>query len=201
MNPLQQQVRAEKAELRRRMLHERSLLTPNEVAERSLAARRRLENIEAFRSARTVLTYVAALDNELDTKPLIAGHAGSRSFLVPVMAKGRQLRWSEVHNVDELTPNAYGVPEPRPEFMREVSPSPHAVVLVPGLAFTTRGDRIGFGGGYYDRFLAFHPGPKIGLAFDFQVLPACPHELHDVLLDYVVTESAIYPCKEKRQLP
>ena len=103
--------------------------------------------------------------------------------------------------MDELTPNAYGVPEPKPEYVRMVSPSPHAVVLVPGLAYTALGDRIGFGGGYYDRFLAFHPGPKIGLAFDFQVLAACPRELHDIPMDLVVTESQIFRSKEKRQLP
>ena len=193
MDASQQSIRTAKAELRRRMLHERSQLTAEQVAERSAAIRARLESIEAFRAARTVLTYVAALDNEVDTTPFLeAEENGGRRVLIPVMAPQRALRWSEVHSRGELTPNTYGVPEPRLEFLRFTPPPADAVALVPGLAFTPEGDRVGFGGGYYDRFLAGHPGLKIGLAFDLQLLPSCPSEPHDVPMDLVVTESRVY---------
>jgi 5-formyltetrahydrofolate cyclo-ligase len=64
--------------------------------------------------------------------------------------------------------------------------------LVPGILFSARGQRIGYGGGYFDRFLAGFPGTSIGLAFDFQICRSLPEESHDVRLDFVVCESAVH---------
>jgi len=67
--------------------------------------------------------------------------------------------------------------------------------LVPGVAFTETGVRVGRGKGYYDRYLHNHSGLKIGLCFEFQILSELPREDHDVLMDYLVTEKRVICCK------
>jgi len=73
-------------------------------------------------------------------------------------------------------------------------------VLVPGLAFSTAGVRLGFGAGYYDRWLAGHPAAlRIGLCFEYQVLPQIPCEVHDASLDYLVSERQIVACPTRNR--
>ncbi len=69
-----------------------------------------------------------------------------------------------------------------------------AAVLVPGIAFDIKGNRLGFGGGYFDKFLSRLPkkAKKIGLAFSCQVAKAVPHEKHDMRVDYLITENGVY---------
>ncbi len=70
-----------------------------------------------------------------------------------------------------------------------------SLFLVPGVAFTEAGVRLGRGKGYYDRYLENHKGIKIGLCFEFQILEELPREDHDVLMDYLVTEKRVICCK------
>lgn len=88
----------------------------------------------------------------------------------------------------EIKSGAFGIPEPvkeRPaEFTRK------SVMIVPALAFTSQGQRLGRGGGYYDRFLQEHPNlHKIGICYDAMLVQSLPHELHDCLVDRIITES------------
>nr|HPK00418.1 5-formyltetrahydrofolate cyclo-ligase [Candidatus Hydrogenedentota bacterium] len=118
--------------------------------------------------------------------------ASSQPVLVPVtLGKGRML-WSRLESMEELAPAAFGVLEPRPEYRRDMAPPADSVVLVPGLAFTESGWRIGYGGGYFDRFLAEFPGTKIAIAYALQLIPEMPAEAHDIPMDIIVTESRVY---------
>lgn len=129
----------------------------------------------------------------MDTGPLIEAllRAGRR-VLVPIAEPGGGLVWSRLLCLDELANGRFGILEPRSECQRPTVPDPDAVVIVPGIGFTREGHRIGYGGGYYDRFLAGHPGPKIALAFDLQMLDSFRPEPHDVPVDAVITETAVY---------
>lgn len=69
---------------------------------------------------------------------------------------------------------------------------PLDLIVVPGIAFDKRGYRIGFGKGYYDRFLSDYTGIKVGFAYDFQVLESIPHESWDIAMNYIVTEKKVY---------
>jgi len=93
----------------------------------------------------------------------------------------------------DLCPGKFGImeprsdlPEPEPELLRR-----NTVWLVPGLAFSLEGVRLGRGGGYYDRLLADVSGWKLGVAADCQLLPRLPREEHDVLMDCLVTEDRL----------
>ena len=178
-----------KAEIRQRCLEARRNLSPEEVAAKSQAIIEGLARLDAFREATTVLCYVSSKDNEVDTHALIESMlAEGRTVLVPIAEPDRTLTWSRLEGLDEVAPSCFGILEPRPECRRPTPPPSDALVIVPGIAFTPGGYRIGYGGGYYDRFLAHHKGPTIALAFDCQLIPAFPRSPHDRRVDAVVTE-------------
>ncbi len=183
----------EKAELRARYLEQRRALTPEEVAVRSRAACENLRTLPEFDRAPALLIYLASIDNELDTRPFVdALLTEGRTVLVPVTLKGRRLEWSRLEALSEVEPGRFGVLEPPPRFRRPVAPPPEALAVVPGLVFARDGFRIGYGGGYYDRFLAGFPGTKAGVAYDFQIADLVPVEDHDIPMDVVVTDRAVY---------
>jgi len=96
----------------------------------------------------------------------------------------------------DLIPGYKGIPEPDSSLVpaKIISPACIEVALVPGSVFDVQGNRLGYGGGYYDRFLT-HKAPqalRIGLAFSFQVMERIPHQAHDVPMDMVVTEREIF---------
>jgi 5-formyltetrahydrofolate cyclo-ligase len=94
-----------------------------------------------------------------------------------------------------LVPGPYGILEPRRDTREYVVPPDDAPVIVPGIAFSPAGHRIGYGKGYYDRFLAAHHGLKLGLAYEMQIVPSIPSDTHDVPVDLVITETATYDCR------
>ena len=168
-------------------------MAPEEVASKSRAIRERLERIPAFAEARALLCYVSSKDNEVDTHALIASLLKEdRTVLVPIAESDGRLAWSERRSLDELAPSRFGIFEPRPETRRIVSPPADALVLVPGVAFTRDGRRIGYGGGYFDRFLATYQGLCVGVAFELQIIDDFPSSAHDIPVACVLTESNIY---------
>ena len=202
-----------KAVIRGEYLAARKALPVEEWAARSAAVRERLAGVAEFRDAATVLTYVSSKDNEVDTQALMASMlAKNVRVLVPVAGKDRRMTWSRLEALSELGPGRFGILEPLPGFARPTDPPGDAVVLVPGIAFTPDGYRIGYGGGYFDRFLAGFEGISIGLAFDLQMalqeerktgtVPSdrVPEgdgtvpvfQPHDVPVDIVVTESSTW---------
>jgi 5-formyltetrahydrofolate cyclo-ligase len=97
---------------------------------------------------------------------------------------GSELRFFAVSTLQELHPGKFGIREPQPKQLVE---DPDAIV-VPALAFTKTGSRLGQGAGFYDRFLERSPGGtiKIGACFDFQIMETLPHEEHDIHVDLLV---------------
>jgi 5-formyltetrahydrofolate cyclo-ligase len=186
----------DKKTIRQRLLAARQALSRAEVAEKSAMIAMQVRTLPEFKAASAILTYVASKDNEVDTKPLIERLLTEQhTVLVPAtLGKGRMV-WSRLETMDELARGTFGVLEPKPEYRRETVPSAGSIVLVPGLAFTEAGWRIGYGGGYFDRFLAGFPGVKIALAYAMQMIPEIPVAGHDVPMDVIVTETGIYRCR------
>jgi len=182
-----------KDEIRREVLARRRAMALQDVAQKSAAILECLWALPEFDQASVVLTYVASKDNEVDTKPLIRLLLEQRrNVMVPIAEEGGALRWSALGVLEELVPSRFGILEPKAGSERPAEVAPGSVCLVPGVAFTRCGWRVGYGGGYFDRFLAGYDGLPIGLAFDLQLVMAFRMAPHDRPVQIVVTESATY---------
>jgi 5-formyltetrahydrofolate cyclo-ligase len=107
---------------------------------------------------------------------------------------------SEIIDFDkELELSYYDILAPKDEYIRIVSPKVVDLVLVPGVAFDKRGYRVGYGGGYYDRFFnKLEKGViKIGLCYEMQILPEVPTDIYDIPIDYIITEKGLINCTQK----
>jgi len=192
----------EKARIRREVAEHFRRLTPGEREARGAALRSRLIATDEFRRAASFLLY-ASMPDEVDTAPLIDQllAAGKQVFL-PVCRPGR----SEFDAVPirsrqrDLAPGHFGIMEPRPG-LAPAGPEDVDFALVPGRAFDRRGNRLGRGRGYYDRFLAQldERAVRAALALDFQLVPAVPAAAHDRPVDLIVSEHEVVRVPRGRQ--
>ena len=185
-----------KSEIRKRIIAQRDAL--DSAVRRDLSARitPRLLALPAYRDARCVMAYVA-FGAEFDTAAFIGDllARGKRLVLPRIERESRTLKLHSVSDLDaELAPGVWGIREPRPDVCPPVTLSEVHFVLVPGLAFTARCERLGYGGGYYDHLIRqFAGGPALAAAaFALQVVPELPMTPTDEKVDLVVTEDAQY---------
>lgn len=184
---------SDKAALRAKYLAVRRALTDPECSRRSASVMDRLWSVLEFRAADTVLSYVSSKDHEVDTRCAIERMIEEgRRVAVPAVAAHGRLAWRRLSSLSDLEPGRFGILEPMPSCESVLDLGEESVALIPGIVFTPRGDRIGYGGGYFDRFLAGFHGTSIGLSFDFQVVETFEPDTHDRRLDLVVCESAVY---------
>jgi 5-formyltetrahydrofolate cyclo-ligase len=180
-----------KQEIRERLRALRQGLTPAEVAEGSLAVARRVLAAPEAKRSRVVCLYAAA-PGEVQTGLLLAEFlAAGKTVAVPDWEgwrKGSGLRLLAVAGPRDLLCEGRAVPQPRFSPGALVPVERVDLFLVPGLAFTPRGERLGMGGGFYDRLLlqASPDAAVFGLAFDFQLLDQLPVEPHDVPVHHVI---------------
>ena len=196
------------------MTERRQQVSPQERARASAAVSARLqalpELVAAGAPGRTVAGFVAlAARGEIDPAPaLAAAHARGACIALPrVSAESPRLRF---HDVDvystlpmaparpaALAPGPYGLLEPLPT-APEVEVTDIDLMILPGLAFDRAGNRLGYGGGYYDqaagRLRAAGRGFLVGVAYDFQLVERCPAGADDVAVDCVVTERELVRC-------
>ncbi|MBE0476284.1 MAG: 5-formyltetrahydrofolate cyclo-ligase [Coriobacteriia bacterium] len=180
-----------KAELRAHARALRAMLPARRRGEQALAIAERLLGLPEVAAAGAVLAYGAS-EEEADPRPAVDAlrERGVRIAYPRIAGEGcLALHW--VSSAEELQVGALGIREPAGTCAC-AEPSGIDVVLVPGIAFGRDGYRLGFGAGYYDRFLPTVPDAfKVGLAYEVQLFDTVPHEAHDVPLDAVITPSAI----------
>ena len=178
-----------KIEIREEMLRRRQALIADTRRKANAIIFDKMTQHERYRLARTIHIYVS-FQNEVDTHRIIqhALDSGKHVIVPKVIKKPISLTHYFLDNIDNLSRNRFGVLEPIAAQSEPcLNPTPDLIV-VPGLAFDHSGNRIGFGKGYYDRFLAETKGYKIALAYDFQILPHIPSEEFDIQMDEIVTE-------------
>ncbi len=179
-----------KKEIRQDLRQQRDALSALEVSSRSRRIVRRVVAMAQFEAARCLSCYVSR-QNEVDTHRLIEMAIDQDKVVgAPVSGEDGRMDHFSVQSLSELLPGRFGILEPRST--HPVPEMEFELVVIPGIAFDRLGNRIGSGGGYYDRFLSGISAFKIGLGFDFQMMEVLPSESHDVRLDAVVTESGIF---------
>ena len=188
-----------KKEYRKKGKQVRAALSAEERAQKSRELERRLFQWEPFMIAENVSVFMSFRD-EVETHHLIdiMRVTGKRVYVPIVDKENNDLLLSLFHGYDELEKSDLGILEPRinPSRIKEVDELDF--ILVPGLLFSKDGDRLGFGGGYYDRLLAkLSPDvPRVGICFEEQVVDFVPTGSYDESLDAVVTDQNIYLFKE-----
>ena len=167
-------------------------MTPDARAEKSVRLCAAITESPAWRDARTVAIF-APQPREPDAE-LLWMNGDGKTFAYPRVTEDR-LDLFRVTSLHELAPGAFGVREPRAKIEHAVAPEALDLILVPGVAFTADGARLGRGGGFYDRLLAWLAPRtcKIGVCFDAQILPELPVETHDQRVDFLATESGLLP--------
>ena len=195
---LKKDIRAQKNELRAKMKCFRRDM-PQAVKEKKDAAiRRGVQSLGQYQICQTLLTFVST-EIEVDTRVLIeqALRDGKR-VAVPYCIEGtRQMDFYYIRSMADLVPRTFGVLEPLPEQCQKWTGAPNSICLVPGLAFDRQGHRMGYGGGFYDRYLAAHPHPTIALCYDFQLLPHLDAAAHDIPVDAVLAAPVPGVCSNR----
>lgn len=180
-----------KAMIRSEVLARRRAMTPEGREERSRAIARRLFALPVWTEAAAVHAYVG-VEDEVRTRVVIreALAAGKRVACPKVSWRPRTLEVLEIGSLEELVESERGLLEPDPDRARRVErDETFDLALVPGIAFDRAGNRIGYGAGFYDRFLARTEAEKVALAFSLQIVEVIPTERHDVPVDRIVTEN------------
>ncbi len=147
----------------------------------------RLEGLEAFRRARIAAFYLP-LPGEVDIRAFIARWSGLKRIALPLV-KGDDMVFVEYAAGDALAAGPFGVLEPAAG--SAVHPRQIDLIVVPGLAFSTCGERLGRGRGYYDRFLSTCPAFRAGVCFESALVEKIACDPHDLNMDAVVTEERV----------
>ena len=180
-----------KNKLKESILEKRNLLSKGEILEKSGKIHDNLFNLQQYKKSKIIMFFVS-FNSEVDTHSMIREALKDKTVVVPKVVH-HEIEPSVIIDFDNLIPGKFGIPEPI-EIMK-IAYKNIDLVLVPGIVFDRQGHRIGYGFGYYDKFLAkVHKAVKIGLAFDFQVVDNIPRETHDIAVDFVVTEKGVVEC-------
>ncbi len=177
-----------RAEIRRRLC----ALSPQQKAEKSNAVCERVMRLPEFRRARVVMLF-ASMPDEVDTRPLLAKSFadGKRVASPKCVTQERRILPVRIEALSDLVPGAYGILEPSGNEC--ISHDDIDLVLVPGYGFDRKGNRLGRGAGYYDKFMS-QPGfraVRCAVTFATQILDDLPHDDHDIPVEILVTEDEV----------
>ncbi|MCI8553570.1 MAG: 5-formyltetrahydrofolate cyclo-ligase [Clostridiales bacterium] len=195
IRPLKAGLRAKYKELRRTM-------PPEEKQRRDTAIARRVLSLWQYRRCDTLLTYVST-DIEVDTRRIMErALADGKRVAVPRCVPGtRRMEFYLIRSAGDLEPGTFGVLEPRPDSRFLLPEDTDGLCLVPALCYDWKGFRLGYGKGYYDRFLSGFRGRIIGLCYSSCVRRRLPHGRFDRPVELLVTERFLRRTGEKSAAP
>ncbi len=192
-----------KKRLREKLLKRRDAIPPELKSAKESAIEDRLFSQDIFKKARSILLYVS-FRSEVDTRKFLHDiiKLGKKLVLPLVDTRHKVLKLYEIKNPDELKPGYMGIPEPGILRYRRCSLKDIDLVIIPGTGFDPNGNRLGYGGGYYDKLLSMEARElaeidhitTIALAFEEQIGEEIPSEPHDIKVDMIVTDERIIKC-------
>lgn len=173
------------------MLRNRSQIPEDTREKYSKTIANSLYESSYYKNANIIMAFIN-FGSEINTRYLIE-HAiqDDKIVVIPVMLpETKELKISRILDYSELEIGHYNILTPKAKFLRFLDPNTIDLILVPGLIFAKDGYRIGYGGGYYDRFLAKLDNniPKIAIGFDMQITDKVPTDEYDIPVDYILTE-------------
>ena len=173
-----------KTELRAMIRQKKRAMSPAEIEEKSRKLGELLRQSEAYKNARSIYGYLPYNQEVRTTEMLRQAQLEGTRVAVP-KCYGDEMRFIWLDDLDRVEKGYANIPEPIAD--DPVADDKTALVLMPGLAFDPQGHRCGYGGGFYDKFLAAEPKhPTLALCYEFQMLPHLETESHDIPVDYVL---------------
>ncbi|NYE56597.1 5-formyltetrahydrofolate cyclo-ligase [Carboxydothermus ferrireducens] len=184
--------------LRKEILNKRAAQSPEEITAKSAKILELLKVFQPYQQAQTVMVYLD-FRGEVKTLEIIRDlWAYGKKVVIPVtVLSEKKLLPVYFRDFGDLVEGTYGILEPKEEARTIAEPEVIDLVLVPGVAFDLKGNRLGYGAGFYDRFLPnLRPAvKKVALAFELQIVPKIPTGPHDIPMDYIITEERIINCR------
>lgn len=176
-----------KKELREEFLALRNQLTKKDVEERSdiiIANIKRTFDLSKY----DTLAFYLPLGNEVDLRPLIQELLNQgKTIVLPKVLDKHTMAFFPIKDLDDYHLGRFNVMEPNSN--EKMPKDAIEIMFIPGIAFSSKGYRLGFGAGYYDRYLADYPHTKVGVCFAFQLVPELPTDSYDIPMDIIITET------------
>lgn len=186
----------DKKALRRRFLAERAAQSAADKHTIDAAITRHVLESEAFRRAACIFAYVST-PQEIDTRALLrAAFDAGKTVCVPLCGAVGEMTARQITSLDALRPGAYGIDEPN-RLAREILPEQIDLAVVPALACDRNGFRLGYGGGYYDRFLCRTKAIRMALCAEKRLVDALPHMAFDQKCEWIITERQVLRTDEE----
>ncbi|MFO8078646.1 MAG: 5-formyltetrahydrofolate cyclo-ligase [Thermoplasmatota archaeon] len=181
--------------LRKKLSCQRRKKSTGFIQRNSKLITKELMNLPIFDKSKHILFYVS-YNGEVYTHQIIKEsiRCNKETYVPLSITKTHSLQISKLNHFTDLKPGAYGILEPIKEKQQLMPIKILDLIIVPGVAFDTKGNRIGQGGGYYDWLLNQSNATSVALTFDFQIIPSIPTEAHDQTVDYIITEKQIIDC-------
>ena len=174
----------DKQALRRQIRQQKRAMTPEEIEQISQRLGELFAASELYKNAKTIYGYLP-YNQEVRTVPMLQKALDDGKKVAVPKCYGEEMRFIYMDDLSQVDCGYCGIPEPIAD--EPVADDPTALVLMPGLAFTEKGDRMGYGGGFYDKFLAAEPNhPTLALCYAFQMVEHIPTEDYDIPVDCVL---------------
>ncbi len=184
-------IREVKSDLRSGFKHKRSDMPENVKLNMDCEIQSRFLTLRQYSRCDTVFTYVSK-ELEVDTYAIIrAAWANGKKVAVPKCVSNNQLDFYYIESMDDLEEGTFGVKEPIVDRCQKVTDLSKGLCIVPGLSFDAEGYRLGYGKGYYDRFLSKFGGDTVGLCYSNCIKWKLPHGKYDRAVDVIVTDRYI----------
>lgn len=178
-----------KSDIRKIYHAKRRSMTSNDVIIKSSAIQNKIFDADWYKNSNTIMIYIS-FQNEVDTHKIIEKALGfGKRVIVPVCVGENDLIPVEINNHTKMKTNKYGILEPESNVKYE---GEIESVIVPGVAFDRNFNRVGFGRGYYDRFLSTYPNSlKVGICFQNQLCDKIDADSNDIPMNIIITEEEI----------
>ena len=174
----------DKKELRKAIRERKRAMTEQEIVSRSEKLGVLFAQSEAYKAAKTIYGYLP-YNQEVRTVPMLEQALRDGKRVAVPKVYGEEMKFLYLDDLTQVAKGYAGIPEPIAD--GPVADDETALVLMPGLAFDPSGHRIGYGGGFYDKFLSAEPNhPTLALCYEFQMLPELHTEEHDIPVDTVL---------------
>lgn len=181
-----------KKELRAKILKKRQELSKEEITERSSRITKRITGLDVYKEAEKLLVYMD-FRGEVATGELICeSWKAGKEVYVPRVA-GKEMEFYQIHSFEDLEKGAYGILEPKKECQPLKEDGKKVLAILPGSVFDEKKNRIGYGGGFYDRYFEDRKDIiRIAVAYEMQIVDEIETEAFDLPADYVVTEERFW---------